>query len=50
MPEKEASLFVKLVVENHGTLSKAKRSRFVELSDELVEQLEAIVRKHMLGR
>lgn len=50
MPEKEAGLFVKLVVENGGRLSKAKRPRFAELSDELVGQLEAIVRKHMLGQ
>ncbi|WP_375769894.1 hypothetical protein NR798_03120 [Archangium gephyra] len=46
----EASLFIKLVVDTDGTLSKAKRSRFAELDDELVGQLEAVVRKHMLER
>lgn len=48
MPEKEAGLFVKLVVDDHGKLSKDKRAHFKELSDELVEQLEVVVRKHML--
>ncbi len=50
MPEKEASLFVKLVVDNGGTLSKAKRSLFAELDEALVGQLEAVVCKHMLDR
>lgn len=48
MPEKEASLFVKLVVDNRGTLSKAKRQKFAELSDALVAQLEEIIRDNML--
>lgn len=48
MPEKEASLFVKLVVDNRGTLSKAKRSRFAELDNATVSQLEEIVRRNML--
>lgn len=48
MPEKEAGLFVKLVVNNHGTLSNSKRAHFKELSDELVSRLEIVVRKHML--
>lgn len=47
MPEKEASLFVKLVVENGGSLSKAKRDRFAELDDATVARLEQAVREQL---
>ena len=49
MPDKEASLFIKLVVENAGRLSKAKRGRFPELSDDHIVRLEEIVRRNGLG-
>ena len=49
MPDKEASLFIKLVVENAGPLSKAKRGRFPELSDDHIVRLEEIVRRNGLG-
>lgn len=48
MPEKEAALFVKLVVDNRGALSKAKRPLFSELDDDVVARLQEIVRTHML--
>jgi hypothetical protein len=49
MPDREGSLFVKLVVENAGHLSKAKRARFGELSDDQVVRLEEIVRRNFFG-
>ena len=48
MPEKEASLFVKLVVDNGGRLSKAKRDRFTELDDGTIARLEQAIREQML--
>lgn len=43
MPEKGANQFIRFVQQNGGTLSKAKRGRFPELTDEEVARLEAIV-------
>lgn len=45
MPDKKASLFVRLCLENHGRLSKTKRQQFAELSDEEVLSLEAAVQR-----
>ncbi len=47
MPEREASLFVRLVIDNHGALSKAKRGKFPELDDDLLAKLEEVVRRNM---
>lgn len=43
MPDRRASLFVRLCMQNRGRLSNAKRVEFAELSDEEVRRLEAAV-------
>ena len=46
MPDKKASLFVRVVLENNGKLAKAKRARhFAELSDDEVANLEGAVQR-----
>ncbi len=47
LPERIADLFVRLVVQNRGRMSRTKRklSSFEKLRDEEVEELEAAVRK-----
>ena len=44
MPDRRASLFARLTMQNNGTLSRRKRSQFYELGDEEVAALEAAVR------
>ncbi len=44
MPNPRASLLVRLVLQNHGTLSRKKRHQFLELSDEEVAQIEEAIR------
>ena len=46
MPDPRASLLARLVLQNHGWLSKAKRSQFAELTDEEITAIEAAIRKH----
>lgn len=48
LPDHLADLFVKIVFSNNGRLSKRKRELFHMLSDGEVEQLETIIRTHML--
>ena len=43
MPEKSANQFIRFVQQNGGSLSKAKRGHFPELTDDEVARLEAIV-------
>ena len=43
MPDRRASLFARLTMQNNGTLSSRKRSQFDELSDAEVAALEAAV-------
>lgn len=45
MPDRRASLFVRLCMQNGGRLSAAKRSQFSELSDAEIAQLEAQVQQ-----
>lgn len=45
MPDRKASLFIRLVLANSGKLSTTKRSYFAELSDDEVAQLEAAVQR-----
>ena len=40
MPEKQANLFLRLVLQNGGRLSTRKRGLFPELSDDEVAALE----------
>lgn len=44
MPNARASLLVRLILQNHGTLSAKKRRQFVELSDEEVAKIEEAIR------
>ena len=43
MPDRRASLLVRLILQNQGTLSKNKRPDFVELSDAELASIEAAV-------
>ena len=43
MPDRRASLFVRLCMQNGGRLSAAKRSQFSELTDAEIGVLEAVV-------
>jgi Fic family protein len=45
MPDRRASLFVRLCMQNGGRLSAAKRSHFTELSDAEIAQLETQVQE-----
>jgi Fic family protein len=47
MPDRRASLFVKLCMQNGGRLSTAKRAQFPELSDAEIAQLETQVQQAM---
>jgi len=44
MPNARASLIVRLILQNHGTLSAKKRRQFAELRDEEVAQIEEAIR------
>jgi hypothetical protein len=43
MPDRRASMFVNLVLQNKGSLSKRRRSLFEELSDEDIHHLEVAI-------
>lgn len=47
MPDRRASLFVRLCMQNGGRLSAAKRAQFPELSDAEIVQLETEVQQAM---
>ena len=47
MPDRRASLFVRLCMQNGGRLSAAKRSQFAELTDDEVGRLEAVMQQAM---
>jgi Fic family protein len=47
MPDRRASLLVRFIVQNKGTLSKGKRSQFPELLDEELTAIETAVRATM---
>jgi len=50
MPDRLIDLFIRLCLQNHGTLSKSKRkSVFEKLTDVEVEQMEAVVRQACLN-
>jgi hypothetical protein len=50
IPDRRASLLVRLVIRNNGTLSKGKRSQFPELRDEELAAIETAVRTTMEHR
>jgi hypothetical protein len=43
MPNRRASLLIKLILQNKGKLSKDKRTAFAEISDEEIDQIESAV-------
>jgi hypothetical protein len=43
MPDRQASLLVRFILQNDGKLSKAKRTRFPELTDTEIEQIERAI-------
>jgi hypothetical protein len=43
MPDPRASLLVRLILQNHGRLSKGKRGQFPELRDEEIAAIEAAI-------
>jgi Fic family protein len=45
MPTNKASLLVRLIRQNNGTLSKSKRGQFSELADEEIERIEDVVKE-----
>jgi hypothetical protein len=47
MPDRRASLFIRLCLQNGGNLSKAKRGQFAELTDDEIQQLESAVQSAM---
>ena len=49
MPDRRASLFVRLCMQNGGRLSEAKRDGFSELEDTEISAMEAAVREAMRG-
>ncbi|MCA1635131.1 MAG: Fic family protein [Acidobacteria bacterium] len=44
MPDRRASLLVRMILQNGGTLSKTKRPKFPELTDDEIGAIEAAVR------
>jgi len=47
MPDRKASLFTRLCLQNGGKLSKAKRELFSELKDDEIKAMEAAVQAAM---
>jgi Fic family protein len=45
MPDRRASLLVRLSMQNGGRLSKAKRERFTELTDAEIAAIEGVIRQ-----
>lgn len=43
MPQTRASLLVRLILQNHGTLSGKKRRQFAELSDDEIAEIEEAI-------
>lgn len=50
LPEKKANQLILFVNQNNGVLSKAKRDKFPELTDDEIGHLEAIVRQESVDR
>jgi hypothetical protein len=50
MPDRRASLLVKLCMQNGGRLSQSKRKQFAELSDDEVVRVETALTSIMQGR
>lgn len=44
MPNQRASSLIRVVLQDHGTLSKNKRRQFPELRDDELDRIEAAIR------
>jgi hypothetical protein len=44
MPDRRASLLVRLILQNHGKLSRGKRQAFAEIQDDELHRIEDAVR------
>ena len=47
MPDRRASLLVRLILQNDGTLAQNKREHFSEINDDELTSIEAAVRELM---
>jgi hypothetical protein len=47
MPDRKASLLVRLLMQNGGRLSRSKRSQFDELSDSELAQMQSAIQRIM---
>lgn len=45
IPDRRASLLVRLVIQNQGSLLKSKRPPFAEISDRELEAIEAAIQR-----
>ena len=45
MPDVRLRLLIKLLHQNHGRLSKAKRGEYAELTDQEIDRIEATVQQ-----
>jgi hypothetical protein len=43
MPDRRASLLVRMILQNGGSLSKARRPKFAELTDAEISTIEAAI-------
>ena len=50
MPDPRASLLARLIMQNHGRLSKGKRGQFPELTDEEIAAIEAAIGRDQAGK
>ena len=48
LPEKKANQFIVFVRNNNGVLSKAKRDKFAELTDDEIHTLEGVIRDGLM--
>ena len=48
LPEKKANQFIVFVRNNNGVLSKAKRDKFAELTDDEIHALEGVIRDGLM--
>ena len=48
LPEKKANQFIVFVRNNNGVLSKTKRDKFSELTDDEIHALEGVIRDGLL--
>lgn len=49
MPDRRAAFLIRLMLQNNGKLSKAKRGQFSELKDKEISAMESVVRSAMAG-